>query len=391
MIARHKFFLFALTVLGIGSSGAQTVFNADSVRFQVDVVAMGLQQPSAMVFLPDGRALVVERRSAKVDLLDVKSGALTALEGGFEALIGKDTGVHDAARPAALTGEDAGLHDIALHPHYAKNGWIYVSYSSGEAERSTTVVDRFRLHEKSIVDRERIFTADAYSEDRFHYGGRLAFVGEYLFVTVGDRHHQNRAQVLANDAGKIIRLRDDGQVPPDNPFVGRQDARPEIWSYGHRNPQGLVVHPETGELWENEHGPLGGDELNIIRRGANYGWPVISYGWEYSGGPIGQGITAKEGMEQPIFVWTPAIAPSGMFIYTGDKFPAWRGSFFIGSMAQHHLNRLVIQDGHVVLEERLMYGKAGRVRLVAQGPDGLIYIGNDDGQLLRLSPVPGPR
>jgi glucose/arabinose dehydrogenase len=379
--------LFALTVLGCTGLQAQTVLFAQSERYQVEILATGLQQPSAMVFLPDGRALVVERRSAKIDLLDVRSGSLTPLDGGLEAPIGKNTGVHDAARPPALTGEDAGLLDIALHPNYANNGWIYISYSFGEPERSTTVVDRFRLHGTSIVDRERIFTANAYSEDRFHYGGRMVFIGDYLFVTVGDRHHQNRAQELTNHAGKIIRLHDDGRAPDDNPFGGVKDALPEIWSYGHRNPQGLVLNKETGELWEHEHGPLGGDELNLIRRGANYGWPVISYGWEYSGGPIGKGITAQDGMEQPIWVWTPAIAPSGMIIYTGDKFPAWRGSIFIDSMAQRYLNRLVIVEGHVVLEERLMYGKAGRVRLVAQGPDGLIYIANDDGQLIRLRPA----
>ena len=365
------------------SANAQQVFESQRVRFRTEVVAIGLKQPSAMVFLPDGRALVVERQKG-VDLLDVKSGAVTPLEGGPEALIGNDTGVHDANRPATLTGEDAGYHDIALHPDYAKNGWIYLSYSEGPRERSTTVVDRYHLRENKLVDRQRIFTADAYSEDRFHYGGRMAFLGGYLFLTVGDRHHQDRAQELSNHAGKILRLSEDGTVPPDNPFVGTKDARPEIWSYGHRNPQGLVVHPETGELWENEHGPLGGDELNIIRRGANYGWPVISYGWQYSGGPIGKGITAQEGMEQPVWVWTPAIAPSGMIVYTGTKFPQWRGSFFIGAMAGHHLNRLVVQDGRVVVEERLMNRQAGRVRLVAQSPDGFIYVGNDDGQLWRL-------
>jgi glucose/arabinose dehydrogenase len=367
------------------SANAQQVFESQRVRFRTEVVAIGLKQPSAMIFLPDGRALVVERQKG-VDLLDVKSGAVTPLEGGPAALIGNDTGVHDANRPAALTGEDAGYHDIALHPDYAKNGWIYLSYSDGARERSTTVVDRYHLRENKLVDRQRIFTADAYSEDRFHYGGRMAFLGGYLFLTVGDRHHQDRAQELSNHAGKILRLSEDGTVPPDNPFVGTKDARPEIWSYGHRNPQGLVVHPETGELWENEHGPLGGDELNIIRRGANYGWPVISYGWQYSGGPIGKGITAQEGMEQPVWVWTPAIAPSGMIVYTGTKFPQWRGSFFIGAMAGHHLNRLVVQDGRVVVEERLMNRQAGRVRLVAQSPDGFIYVGNDDGQLWRLRP-----
>ncbi|HVH70422.1 MAG TPA: PQQ-dependent sugar dehydrogenase, partial [Candidatus Dormibacteraeota bacterium] len=211
--------------------------------------------------------------------------------------------------------------------------------------------------------------------------------GGYLFLTVGDRHHQDRAQQLNNDAGKILRLHDDGSIPPDNPFVNTKDARPEIWSYGHRNPQGLTVHPETNELWEDEHGPLGGDEFNIIHRGANYGWPVISYGWQYSGGPIGMGITTQKGMEQPLWVWTPGIAPSGLMIYTGTRFAAWRGSIFIGAMAGHHLCRLVVKDGNVVAEERLMNGKAGRVRLVEQTNDGFIYIGNDDGQLLRLQPV----
>jgi len=375
-------FLCAVSLL-TRSASAQQVFESQGVRFQTEVVATGLKQPSAMVFLPDGRALLVERQKS-VDLLDVKSGTMTPLEGGPEALIGKETGVHDANRPATLTGEDAGYHDIVLHPDYAKNGWIYLSYSEGPRERSTTVVDRYHLRENKLVDRQRIITADAYSEDRFHYGGRMVFLGGYLFLTVGDRHHQDRAQELSNHAGKILRLRDDGTVPPDNPFVGTKEARPEIWSYGHRNPQGLVVRPETGELWENEHGPLGGDELNIIRRGANYGWPVIAYGWQYSGGPIGKGITAQEGMEQPVWVWTPAIAPSGIIVYTGTKFPQWRGSFFIGAMAGHHLNRLVVQDGRVVVEERLMNRQAGRVRLVAQSPDGFIYVGNDDGQLWRL-------
>jgi glucose/arabinose dehydrogenase len=221
-----------------------------------------------MTFLPDGNALVVERQKG-VDLLDVKFGKLTPLDGGPEVLVGTDTGVHDSNRPATLTGEDAGFHDIILHPDYAKNGWIYLSYSEGPRERSTTSVDRFRLRDNKLVDRQRIFTANAYSEDRFHYGGRMAFIGGYLYLTVGDRHHQDRAQQLDTHAGKILRLRDDGSTPPDNPFIGTKDAKPEIWTFGHRNPQGLVVNPETGDLWEHEHSPLHGDELNIIHRGAN--------------------------------------------------------------------------------------------------------------------------
>jgi glucose/arabinose dehydrogenase len=373
-------------VLQFTGSAAQQSFESQRHRFQTEVVATGLKQPSAMIFLPDGNALVVERQKG-VDLLDVKSGKLTSLEGGPEVLIGTDTGVHNSNRPATLTGEDAGFHDIILHPDYAKNGWIYLSYSDGPRERSTTVVDRFHLRDNKLVERQRIFTADAYSEDRFHYGGRMAFVGGYLYLTVGDRHHQDRAQELDTHAGKILRLSDDGSAPPDNPFVGTKDAKPEIWTFGHRNPQGLVVNPESGDLWEHEHGPLHGDELNIIHRGANYGWPVISYGWQYSGGPIGKGITTEKGMEQPLWVWTPSIAPSGIIFYTGSKFPQWRGNIFLGAMARRNLTRLVIQDGQVVVEERLMNAKAGRVRLVAQSPDGYLYIGNDDGQLLRLWPV----
>jgi glucose/arabinose dehydrogenase len=368
------------------AASSQQVFESELVRFQTEVVATGLKQPSAMVFLPDGRALVVERQKG-IDLFDAKSGTLTPVEGGPEALIGAETGVHDANRPAALTGEDAGYHDVILHPDYAKNGWIYLSYSEGPRERSTTAVDRYRLRENRFVDRQRIFTADAYSEDRFHYGGRMAFLDGYLFLTVGDRHHENRAQELTNDAGKILRLHDDGSIPSDNPFVGTKEARPEIWSYGHRNPQGLAVRPETGELWEHEHGPLGGDELNLIHRGGNYGWPVISYGWHYEGGPIGMGITKKEGMEQPLWVWTPGIAPSGMIFYQGTRFAPWRGSIFLGAMSGHHLSRLLLQGGRVVVEERLMNQKSGRVRLVAQSPDGFIYIGKDDGELWRLRPA----
>jgi glucose/arabinose dehydrogenase len=365
-------------------------YRAQQVRFRTEVVATGMRLPVAMTFLPDGRALVVEREGAKIHIYDPKRGSFEALVDGFQPV--KVQGeAHDPRRPATLTIEDAGLLDIVLHPQYEKNGWIYISYSAGEPERSTTAVDRFRLRGKAIVDRERVFTADAYSEDRFHYGGRMVFQNGYLFLTIGDRHHQDRAQELDKHAGKILRLTDDGKAPPDNPFVGKKvdnvDAKPEIWSYGHRNPQGLVVHPTTGELLSTEHGPLGGDEFNIIRKGANYGWPIISWGFQYDGGPIGMGITKKEGMEAPLWMWSPGIAPSGLIVYTGDKFPAWKGSILGGAMAARHLNRLVMEEGRVVLEERILNRKAGRIRLVAQSPDGYIYIGNDDGQLLRLSPV----
>lgn len=363
--------------LGVGLVGFAApppeplVFDSESVRFRVETVAEGLKVPSAMAFLPNGRALVTQRKSGEITLLDVGSGRLTPLRGG----------------PRVLTGEDAGLHDVVLHPEHARNGWIYVSYSEGDLSRSTTVVDRMRLRGTELTDQVRVLTADAYSEDRYHYGGRLAFVGPHLYVTVGDRHHQDRAQTRSSHTGAILRVLDDGRVPEGNPFVGGDGAPAEIWSWGHRNPQGLAVHPETGELWSHEHGPLGGDELNLVQKGANYGWPVVSYGWEYSGGPIGMGIVAQQGVQQPAWVWTPAIAPSGMCFYTGDAFPRWRGSLLIGSLSRRHLNRLVLREGAVVLEERLLYRKAGRVRLVVQDRDGLVYIGNDDGRILRLRPA----
>ena len=344
-------------------------------RVAAEVVATGLQAPTALVFLPDGRGLLAERRSATVSLYDPRTHAITALSGDLQGTV--------------LTGQDAGVHDLALHPDFAANGWVYVSYSLGTVERSTTAVDRFRLRGTDIVERQRIFTAEAWTDDRYHYGGRMAFAGGHLYLTVGDRHRQDRVQDLRNHYGKILRLRDDGSAPSDNPFVerGAERARPEIWSTGHRNPQGLAVDPRTGELWCSEHGPLGGDELNLVKRGANYGWPVISYGWEYNGGAVGMGITRREGMEQPHWVWTPAIAPSGLAIYRGDLFGAWKGSFLVGAMAQQHLNRLVMAEGRVVMEERILDRKAHRVRLVAEAPDGSVYIGSDDGKLTRLTPL----
>ena len=345
---------------------------SDAARFLLQPVAGPLKQPVAMTFLPDGRALVADRAAPAMELLDVRTGKLKPLAG----------------LPPMLVMEDSGLLDVVLHPDFAKNGWIYFSYSEGEPHYSTTVVDRARLDGERLVDRERILTADAWSEDRFHYGGRLAFLDGYLFVTVGDRHHQDRAQDLDNHAGKILRIRDDGSVPPDNPFVAEHAGHGEIWSYGHRNPQGLAVDAATGTLWADEHGPRGGDELNAIRRGANYGWPVISWGFQYDGGPIGKGIVAQEGMEQPVWSWTQTVAPSDLLVYSGRAFKAWKGNLFLGAMAATHLNRLVVRDGRVILEERLLYPGIVRVRLVEEGPDGAIYVGSDGGGISRLAPAP---
>jgi glucose/arabinose dehydrogenase len=370
--------LMLVLALIIGFRGELAAQSAEPViertvaaTFRVEPLLEGLGLPVAIAFLPGGRALIADRNSENLYLWDGRATTVTMVSG----------------LPPIVTGEETGILDVVLHPEYQANGWIYLAYGDGVAERSTTAVDRFQLNGSRATDRQRLFTANAYGEDRLHYGGRVAIRDGYLYITVGDRHHEDRAQELSNHAGTIVRLHDDGRVPADNPFVGRDSALPEIWSYGHRNPQGLVFHPETGQLWSHEHGPLGGDELNLIQKGANYGWPEISYGWEYSGGPIGKGIVSQEGMQQPVWLWTPAISPSGMFFYRGNAFPGWRGSLILGSMGRRHINRLVLNEGRVILEERLIHRKWGRIRCVAEGPDGLIYFCTDDGRVLRLRPA----
>ncbi|NNK37310.1 MAG: PQQ-dependent sugar dehydrogenase [Xanthomonadales bacterium] len=335
----------------------------------------GLSQPVAIEFLPDGRALVLQRDRGLVTLADFRNGTKVDVQG----------------LPKLVVFSDAGVHDVELHPGYAENGWIYLSYSEGEEHHSTVVLDRFRLEGERAVDRQRIFTADAWSEGPYHFAARIQFVEGYLFLAIGDRQHPPMAQDNSNHAGTVVRLNDDGSVPEDNPMVGveaegQPAPRPEIWSYGHRDPQGLYRHPETGELWLHEHGPRGGDEVSRVKRGANYGWPVVSYGFEYDGGPIGMGIPWKEGMEIPAWVYVPSIAPSDLVIYRGDAFPAWRGNFLIGAMAGLHLNRLVFRDGEVVAEERLVQRLQGRVRSIAVDSEGRVYLGSDNGEIWRLRP-----
>jgi len=351
------------------------VFTSLHGNFVAERVLDGISQPTAITFLPNGRALVAQRDRGVLTLADFATGAKTDISG----------------LPPLVVFSDAGVHDIELHPEYGETGWIYVAYTEGKPEYSTAVIDRFRLEGEAAVDVERVFTADAYSEDAYHYAARMQFRDGYLYFALGDRQHPPKAQDNSNHAGTVVRLREDGGVPQDNPFVGVEEEgkpkpRVEIWSYGHRDPMGLYLHPETGELWLHEHGPRGGDEVQIVKRGANYGWPLTSYGFQYDGGPIGMGIPWKEGTELPAWVYVPSIAPSDLVIYEGDVFPAWRGSFLIGAMAGLHLNRLVIRDGEVVAEERLAQRLLGRIRSIAVDDAGLIYLGSDSGQVWRLSP-----
>jgi glucose/arabinose dehydrogenase len=354
---------------------ARHVFASLNGNFVAERVLAGISQPTAITFLPDGRALISQRDRGLITLANFETGEMTDVQG----------------LPRLVVYSDAGVHDIELHPDFGNNGWIYITYSDGEEVHSTAVLDRFRLDGSKAVDVERLFTADAYSEDAYHYAARIAFVDGYVFVALGDRQHPPMAQDNSNHAGTVLRLHDDGSVPQDNPFIGVEEEgkpkpQPEIWSYGHRDPMGLYRHPETNELWLHEHGPRGGDEVQLVKRGANYGWPIVSYGFEYEGGPIGMGIPWQEGMEIPVWVYVPSIAPSDLVVYQGGAFPAWQGSFLIGAMAGMHLNRLVLRDGEVVAEERLAQRLLGRIRSIAVDGKGFIYLGSDSGEVWRLRP-----
>ena len=343
-------------------------------KVRIVTVAEGLEHPWGVAFLPDGRALVTERPGRlRIVGADGKLGA--PLEGV----------------PAVSATGQGGLLDVQLDPDFAKNRLVYLSYAEPREGGNGTAVARGTLTERGLDGVQVIFRQDVTIDGRHHFGSRLVFDrGGRLFVTLGDRNSERaRAQTLDSHIGKVVRIERDGKVPADNPFVGRADARPEIWSYGHRNVQGAALHPATGELWTNEHGPRGGDELNLDRAGLNYGWPKVTYGVEYSGKTISESPTAP-GIEPPVHYWVPSIATSGMLFYTGDRFPQWRGNAFVGGLASQQLSRLEMAGNRVVREEVLFNGVIGqRVRDVEQGPDGAIYLLTDqpDGQLLRIEPA----
>ncbi len=364
---------FALSAASAASAQNQ-VHGSAHHSFRVVNVAEGLEHPWSIGFLPDGDVLVTERPGR---LRIIRDGRLlpTPVEG---------------VPPVFAVGQ-GGLLDVVPHPDFASNRLVYLSYSKPlGGQESTTAVIRGRLEDGRLSNVEEIFVAQ--TQGRGHYGSRLVFDGQgHLFVSVGERTaapnlgEGHPAQDYSNHHGTINRLLEDGSVPQDNPFVGQPNVRPEIWSKGHRNPQSLAIHPVTGELWEAEHGPQGGDEINLIQPGLNYGWPVIGFGMNYgSGSAIHEGTT-REGMESPVHVWVPSIATSGMAIYNGDAFPRWKGSIFVGGMAGEQLARVEIRDGQSYLEETLLKG-IGRVRDVREGPDGFIYLAID-GQGQELTPI----
>jgi glucose/arabinose dehydrogenase len=377
MTLRHPLRAAALAVLllsgGLSAAAAETV-RSERHAFRVETLAGGLEHPWSVAFLPEGGMLITER-----------AGRLRLYRGG------RLDPRPFAGAPEVFADGQGGLLEVLLHPGFAENRLIYLSYSAHDGRAAHTRVTRYRLDLDGhrLTDGKRIFDGTPRVNTSHHFGGRMVFDRDgYLYLTVGERGQRDDAQDLSRPGGSVMRLRDDGAVPEDNPFVGRDGARAEIFTYGHRNPQGMARHPETGAIWIHEHGARGGDEVNILRAGRNYGWPVISYGTHYSGEKIGVG-TRKEGMEQPLHYWVPSIAPSGMAFYTGDRFPGWRGDLFVGGLIGQVLVRLALDGTKVTREERLLEDRLGRIRDVRAGPDGYLYLTTDEaeGRLLRLVPA----
>lgn len=348
--------------------------------YKVTEIAKGLDHPYSIAFLPDGSMLVTERKG---QLRLIKDGQLVTAP---------ITGV-----PPVHTGSQAGLFDVVLHPKFAENGLVYLTYAHGTKAANMTRVARARFDGSALQDLQVIFEAKPSKDTSNHYGGRLVFLPDGTFtLLVGDGfEYREQAQNPRSHLGKIVRLNDDGSIPQDNPFAGREGALPEVYSLGHRNQQGLVFDGERGVLFETEHGPQGGDELNMIAAGKNYGWPVITYGRDYTGALVSP-FTERPGMEQPLVYWTPSIAPSGLAVYRGDKFPAWNGDLLVGALAFKHLRRVDLDDaGRVVGQEQLLTKFAERIRDVRVSPDGYIYVTTDyaadelsTGRVLKLEPTP---
>ena len=347
-----------------------------SVPARVTAVVGGLNHPWAMAFLPEGGVLITERPGS-LRLLRIPGGLSKPLAGV----------------PKVAAQGQGGLLDVALSPDFAKDRYVYLSYAEAEGSKSGTAVGRGRLSADgtALEDFRVLFRQQPKLSSGLHYGSRLVFDGKgYLYISLGENNQRPTAQDLDKLQGKVVRLKVDGSVPTDNPFVGQAGARPEIWSYGHRNPQGMALNPWTGQLWENEHGPRGGDEINLVQRGKNYGWPLVTHGINYSGQPIPEAKGADlPGMEAPLYWWPKSPAISGMAFYNADRFPAWRNSVFIGALANQNLIRLTLDGDRVVAQEWLLTDRKQRIRDVRQGPDGYVYVLIDasPGELLRLAPA----
>jgi aldose sugar dehydrogenase len=370
-----RFLVAGLMLLTVQSVSAQTDrFSTEKGEVVMETVAKDLENPWGLAFLPDGRMLVTERPGRL---------RLVTADGKISAPV---SGV-----PAVAASRQGGLLDVAVDPDFAANRLIYITYSEQRDGGNGTSIARMRLNEEAtaVSNVTVIFRQTPTHNGGLHFGSRIVFDRSgAMFVALGDRYQlAEQAQNRANSVGKIIRINRDGSIPADNPGLRREGWLTSVWSIGHRNIQGAALHPVTGKLWTAEHGARGGDEINIPEAGKNYGWPVITYGRDYSGARIGEG-TQKAGMEQPVFYWDPSIAPSGMAFYTGDRFPGWKGNVLIGALAGGVVARMTLDGEKVVAEERLFAGSGNRFRDVRQGPDGFVYLLTDhrDGRLLRLKP-----
>ena len=369
-----SFALLVIVTAGPGPWAAESrIYDSERERFRVNTLVRGLEHPWSLAFLPGGDMLITERpgRLLRVNGETLQTSTVRGL-------------------PAITPIGQGGLLDVVPHPGFASNRLVYFSFVGADGDGVGTEVARARLTGEVLENVEVIFRALPKSSGGRHFGSRLQFDADgYLLITLGDRGDRPRAQDIGDHAGSIIRINDDGSVPRTNPFSKTPRARPEIYSYGHRNVQGIALNTDSGRIWAHEHGPQGGDEINVLASGRNYGWPVITYGRNYViGTQIGEG-THKDGMEQPRHYWTPSIAPSGMTFYNGTQFPAWRGNFFVGALKFRLLVRLEVRDDTIIHEERLLEGVLGRIRDVRTGPDGYIYLltDQDDGVLARLEPA----
>ena len=349
------------------------IFKSEKHAFRVATLVTGLENPWSIAFLPDGRMLVTER-----------AGRLRLVSHDFKLNPKPIDGL-----PEVVPQGQGGLFDVVLHPQYAQNGWIYWAYNAPGPGGWGTALARGKLQDHRMTEVQVLFSMQPKTRSGLHFGGRIVFdQAGLLYLTLGDRGDKDRAQKLGDHAGSVIRLHDDGRVPANNPFVNRAGALAEKWTLGNRNMQGAALHPQTGELWTHEHGPQGGDEVNVMRSGINYGWPVITYGVNYGlGTKIGEG-QVKAGLEQPLHVWVPSIAPSGMAFVSGSQFPQWQGNLLVGALRGQTLVRLTLEGEKVLGEERLLQGRS-RLRDVRMGPDGFVYLLTDEakGALLRLEPL----
>jgi aldose sugar dehydrogenase len=364
-----------LVAIGCARADAQAV-RSSAGDLMVETKVTGLDHPWAFAFLPDGRMLITERPGRM---------RIAAADGKLSPAL--------AGVPKVFASRQGGLHDVVLDRGYAQNHTIYFCYAEPANGGARTALARARLADEGtprLDDVQVIFRQEGPLSSGNHFGCRIVQTPDNnLFLATGDHFDpRDQAQNLGNHIGKLVRIRPDGSVPPDNPFVERAGAKPEIWSYGHRNPQGLALHPVSGKLWEQEHGPRGGDEINIVEKGKNYGWPVIGFGIDYSGAKIHES-TRKDGMEQPVWYWVPSIAPSGMAFSTGDLFPGWRGNLFVGALVDRSLVRLELDGEKAVKEERLLRELRERIRDVRQGPDGALWVATDSssGRILRVAPA----